>query len=170
VPAVAAGSVVADAAVRSRRLAGRDMELDGSAVNAPGADQVVAALVVRDGRALLCHRSPERRWYPDVWDLAGGHVEAGESPAGALVRELREELGVIIPEPSGPELARFVTAAFDMRVWLVRSWTGELSNAASAEHDRIAWFEASELAGLRLADDCYVSLITRVLADPGSSS
>lgn len=33
---------------------------------------------------------------------------------------------------------------------------------------RIAWFGASELAGLRLADDSYVSLITRVLADPGS--
>jgi hypothetical protein len=39
-----------------------------------------------------------------------------------------------------------------------------------AEHDRIDWFEASELAGLRLADDSYVSLITRVLADQGSHS
>lgn len=85
------------------------MGVEVSAVSAPGRDQVVAALVVCDGRALLCHRSPERRWYPDVWDLAGGHVEAGESPARALVRELREELGVSIAEPSGPELARFVT-------------------------------------------------------------
>lgn len=58
--------------------------------------------------------------------------------------------------------------AFDMRVWLVRSWAGELANAAPTEHDRIAWFEASELAGLRLADDSYVSLITTVLADQGS--
>ncbi len=139
-------------------------------MSAPGADQVVAALVVRDGRVLLCHRSPERRWYPDVWDLAGGHVGAGESPARALVRELREELGVSIAEPTGPELARLVTAAVDMRVWVVRSWTGELANTAPAEHDRIAWFEASELAGLRLADHSYVLLITRVLADPGSRS
>ena len=36
-------------------------------------DQLVAALVVRDGQALLCHQSPLRRWYPDVWDLPSGH-------------------------------------------------------------------------------------------------
>lgn len=141
--------------------------MDISAVSAPGRDQIVAALVVRDGWVLLCHRSPERRWYPGVWDLAGGHVEAGESPARALVRELREELGVSITEPSGPEVARFVTAAFDMRVWLIGTWTGDLANAAPAEHDRIGWFEVSELAGLRLAHDSYVPLITRVLADQG---
>jgi 8-oxo-dGTP pyrophosphatase MutT (NUDIX family) len=79
------------------------------------------ALVACDGRVLLCHRSPGRRWYLDVWDLPGGHVEAAESPARAPVREVHEELGVSIAEPSGPELARFVTAAFDMRVWLVRA-------------------------------------------------
>jgi ADP-ribose pyrophosphatase YjhB (NUDIX family) len=77
--------------------------------------------VACDSRVLLCHRSPGRRWYPDVWDLPGGHVEAGESPARAPVREVHEELGVSMAEPSGPELARFVTAAFDMRVWLVRA-------------------------------------------------
>src|SRR5690349_1557820 len=63
--------------------------------------QIVAALL-RDGdRVLLCHRSAARRWYPDVWDLPGGHVEAGETPGAALVRELREELGITIGEPSG---------------------------------------------------------------------
>lgn len=153
-----------------RRGNREDMRVDVSAVGAPGRDQVVAALVVRDGRVLLCHRSPGRRWYPGVWDLAGGHVEAGESPACALVRELREELGVSITEPSGPELARFVTAAFDMRVWLVRAWTGDLGNVAPAEHDRIGWFGVSGLAGLRLAHDGYLSLITRVLADQGGHS
>jgi mutator protein MutT len=127
----------------------------------------VAALVIRDGRVLLCHRSAERRWYPDVWDFAGGHVEAGETPARALVRELREELGVTIKEPSGPELARVVTAAFDMRIWLVGAWAGDLTNAAPAEHDRIGWFGAPELTRLRLAHDSYVPLITRTLTDQG---
>jgi 8-oxo-dGTP diphosphatase len=158
------------ASTLSLRWDREDMGVDVSAVSAPGRDQVVAALVVRDGRVLLCHRSPERQWYPDVWDLTGGHVEAGESPARALVRELREELGVTITEPSGPEVARLVTATFDMRVWLVEAWTGDLANTAPAEHDRIDWFEASELAGLRLALDSYVSLITRVLADQGGHS
>ncbi|WP_084685963.1 NUDIX domain-containing protein [Nonomuraea coxensis] len=51
--------------------------------------------VLRDGdRVLLCHRNAGRRWYPDVWDLPGGHVEEGEDPKESLVRELREELGI----------------------------------------------------------------------------
>jgi 8-oxo-dGTP pyrophosphatase MutT (NUDIX family) len=53
--------------------------------------------LLRDGdRVLLCHRSPGRRWYPDVWDLPGGHVEPGELPGDALARELREEVGIEI--------------------------------------------------------------------------
>lgn len=39
---------------------------------------VVAGLLVRGTEVLLGHRSPGRRWYPDVWDLPGGHVEDGE--------------------------------------------------------------------------------------------
>jgi 8-oxo-dGTP diphosphatase len=55
---------------------------------------VVAGLLRRRGRALMVHRSPQRRWYPDAWDLPGGHVEVGEVPRLALVRELQEELGI----------------------------------------------------------------------------
>ena len=35
-----------------------------------------------DGRVLMVHRHPDRRWYPDCWDLIGGHIEPGESPMG----------------------------------------------------------------------------------------
>jgi oligopeptide/dipeptide ABC transporter ATP-binding protein len=45
----------------------------------------IVTAVLRDGdRVLLCHRSAGRRWYPDVWDLPGGHVEEGQDPTGAL--------------------------------------------------------------------------------------
>ena len=43
---------------------------------------VVAALLVRADRVLLCHRSPDRRWFPDVWDFPGGHVEESGAPEG----------------------------------------------------------------------------------------
>ncbi|GID92165.1 NUDIX hydrolase [Amorphoplanes digitatis] len=56
--------------------------------------RIVTALLRDGNRVLLCHRSPQRRWYPDVWDLPGGHVEPGEPPGAALARELREELVV----------------------------------------------------------------------------
>ena len=39
---------------------------------------MVAGVLVRGTEVLLGHRSPGRRWYPDVWDLPGGHVEPGD--------------------------------------------------------------------------------------------
>ena len=66
---------------------------------------VVAAMLCRGRSVLLCHRSPGRLWYPDVWDLPGGHVEPGEHPGQRPARELSEELGVLfgeLAEGAGP--------------------------------------------------------------------
>jgi RimJ/RimL family protein N-acetyltransferase len=55
---------------------------------------VVGALI-RDGRnrVYVHRRSPDRRLLPGTWDIVGGHVEPGESPEGALAREIEEETG-----------------------------------------------------------------------------
>ena len=58
--------------------------------------RVATAVLVNSDRVLLCHRHPNRSWYPNVWDVPGGHIEDAETPAEAVVRELREELGVTI--------------------------------------------------------------------------
>jgi 8-oxo-dGTP diphosphatase len=58
--------------------------------------KIVTAALVREGRVLLVHRSPTRRAYPDVWDLPGGHIEAGETELAALAREMHEERSVQI--------------------------------------------------------------------------
>ncbi|WP_422736817.1 NUDIX domain-containing protein [Micromonospora sp. WMMD729] len=122
--------------------------------------------LLRDGdRVLLCHRSPQRRWYPDVWDMPGGHVEAGELPGEALARELREEVGVDITAPSRPPVHEVHTDTFDMQIWLIEAWTGSPVNAAPDEHDAIGWFTEDELGGLSLAHDSYLALFTRALAD-----
>jgi 8-oxo-dGTP diphosphatase len=54
----------------------------------------VAAAVVWDGPRLLMTQRPPGGAHPMQWEFPGGKLEAGESPEGALVRELREELGV----------------------------------------------------------------------------
>ena len=125
----------------------------------------IVAAILRDGnRVLLCHRSANRRWYPDVWDLPGGHVQPRETAAAALVRELREELGIAIAEPPGPPIREVATDTFHMRVWLLDGWDGTPVNAAPEEHDAIAWFEESELADVRLAHESYLATFTDVLA------
>ncbi len=55
--------------------------------------RVVAAALVRDGRLLAARRALDAA-QGGLWELPGGKVEAGESDADALVRELEEELGV----------------------------------------------------------------------------
>jgi len=123
---------------------------------------VVAGLLRRRGRALMVHRSPQRRWYPDVWDLPGGHIEVGEVPRLALARELREELG-ITAEVTGDVFATVQSVDFRMDIWTIDQWTGEPSNCAPAEHDALAWLTDKELPGLRLADPRLPQLLHAAL-------
>ena len=66
--------------------------------------QVVAAIVQRAGRILICRRKPEQS-HPLKWEFPGGKVEDGESPDVALGRELEEELGIC--GATGKEIARY---------------------------------------------------------------
>jgi mutator protein MutT len=114
---------------------------------------------------LLCHRSPSRRWYPDVWDFPGGHVEDGETAEQALRRELLEEIGVDIGKVDGDPVFHRSDAGtgLDLTVWLITEWQGSPENRQPSEHDDIAWFGITELHNLKLADTSYLSLLERVL-------
>ena len=63
---------------------------------------VAVALVDAQGRVLIAQR-PSGKEHGGLWEFPGGKVEHGESPEAALVRELREELGVTVaPESLDP--------------------------------------------------------------------
>ncbi|GAA2701856.1 NUDIX hydrolase [Actinoplanes palleronii] len=126
--------------------------------------RIVTAFLWDGDRVLLVHRSARRRWYPDVWDLPGGHVEPGEMPGEALARELREELGIGIAAPSGPPMHEVHSNTFDMQIWLVEAWTGVPVNAAPDEHDAIGWFAPDELAELRLVHDDFPAIFGKAFA------
>ena len=112
-------------------------------------DKVVVGALVRDGRTLLVHRRPDKRAYPNVWDLPGGVMEAGESELGALTRELQEELGVRIATGSASHVCRVTAGPTDepalLSAWLVGDWQGVPANLAPEEHDNIGWFGLEEL-------------------------
>ncbi|MFJ7586674.1 NUDIX hydrolase [Streptomyces sp. NPDC097617] len=68
-----------------------DVELP---VPAPGEIWTVGAVIVNDdGEAFAQKRGPNRRLFPDSWDIVGGHVESGEKLLEALAREVEEETG-----------------------------------------------------------------------------
>jgi 8-oxo-dGTP diphosphatase len=112
--------------------------------------QIVMAVLIRGDEFLLCHRHPDREWYPDVWDLPGGHVEDGEEPHVALARELAEELGITV-EPDPEPLLGVSFDDIDAQVWRITNWRGEVQNTAPHEHDAIAWFSPADLADLSMA-------------------
>lgn len=126
------------------------------AVTAPTSISVAA--LVRDGRVLLVHRHPSRQWYPDCWDLVGGHIEANESPRQAIIRECLEELGVQIHDPFVIPFA-FSDPTLDMHAFLVTRWDGRLDNAAPDEHDDLRWFPPHALPDLKMADPASLSSI-----------
>jgi mutator protein MutT len=112
--------------------------------------QVVVGALVREGRVLLAHRGPDKQAFPDVWDLPGGVVEAGESEEQALERELREELGVRVISASHlcrvtvrPGAGKAVLSA-----WLVGAWEGVPANLAPEEHVDIGWFAPDDVPPL----------------------
>jgi 8-oxo-dGTP diphosphatase len=87
-----------------------------------------------------------------VWDLPGGHIEAGESELRALAREMHEELGVQIEAGSVSHLCRLNAGrggeSVLLSAWLVSDWQGTPSNVAPEEHDAIQWFRSEELPPL----------------------
>jgi 8-oxo-dGTP diphosphatase len=123
-----------------------------------GERRPVAGLLRRPGRMLLVHRSARRAWYPDTWDLPGGHMRNTETSARALKRELRAELG-IAAVVDGEPFAYLQGDDFRMDIWLVNRWEGEPGIGDPREHDALAWLNQQEMAGLTLADDRLVPLV-----------
>jgi 8-oxo-dGTP diphosphatase len=106
--------------------------------------QVVAAVLIRtDGRVLLAKRAAEKI-DGGLWEFPGGKVELFESPADALERELREELGISLgaTESLMSVLARESGAGIDLHVFTSRSWTG---NPVPLEHSELTWVQPNRL-------------------------
>jgi 8-oxo-dGTP diphosphatase len=117
---------------------------------AGGAKPVVlvaaVALVDADGRVLLARR-PEGKSMAGLWEFPGGKVQQGETPEAALVRELREELGIDTRESC---LAPLSFASHDyedfhllMPLFVCRVWRGEMT---PLEGQELAWVRPPRIA------------------------
>lgn len=104
-----------------------------------------AALFDREGRVLLAQR-PDGKPMAGLWEFPGGKLEPGEPPETALVRELREELGIMVREESLKPLnfASFSYPDFHllMPLFACREWSGDL---IPLEKQKISWVKVTDL-------------------------
>ena len=113
--------------------------------------QVVAALILKDGKFLACQRTMHQV-FPLKWEFPGGKIEAGEVPTQALTRELEEELG--IHAQIGPEVARLQHtykkgSAVELFFFVVEDYEGEIENRIFRD---VRWVERAELPGYDFLD------------------
>ena len=108
-----------------------------------GPREFAAVLILNDDEELLLlKRSPEVHRWPGRWGIAGGGMEPGESPAVALRRELREELGrdVRIRMVRGPETLKAIGGYGGcIHIWVARWVDGNIT--LSEEHTEYAWVD-----------------------------
>lgn len=130
---------------------------------------IVAAVALLDGnnRVLVQQRAAGKA-HGGLWEFPGGKLEAGETPAAALVRELAEELAIVVTPDDLTPLA-FGTDAAGARSLLLllftaRRWRGE---PRAVEAAALRWATLAALAELPMppADRPLVTALQRLLRD-----
>ncbi|NYI08065.1 (deoxy)nucleoside triphosphate pyrophosphohydrolase [Allostreptomyces psammosilenae] len=109
---------------------------------APAARVVVAGALLRGGRLLAARRSAPAA-LAGGWELPGGKVEPDELPEQALVRELREELGVLVRPLRRLPGAWPIRAGLVLHVWTVELLAGEPEPLE--DHSEVRWLEPAEV-------------------------
>jgi len=123
------------------------------------------ALIDRDGR-LLVQQRPEGKPMAGLWEFPGGKIEQGETPEEALIRELREELGIdTFAACLAP--ATFASEALGDRhllllLYICRKWRG---TPRPLEGGALRWVRPLELHGLPMppADRPLIGLLEALI-------
>lgn len=126
---------------------------------------VAAAMVDGDGRVLLQQRPPGRHM-EGLWEFPGGKVDEGELPEAALIRELREELGIETEEACLAPAA-FASAATGERhmlllLYICRKWRGQ---PQPLDATALQWVRPAQMFGIEMppADKPLIGLLDALI-------
>ncbi|HMO67848.1 MAG TPA: (deoxy)nucleoside triphosphate pyrophosphohydrolase [Novosphingobium sp.] len=116
---------------------------------------VVAAALLRGDGLVLMQRRPEGAVHGGLWEFPGGKVEPGESRESALLRELREELGIGARQGNLRHAARAsevlhgtgTATRLVIDLYIVTAWAGEPQCLPGA---RIDWFAPETVPSLAM--------------------
>ena len=126
---------------------------------------VAVALIDADDRILVAQRPPGKQ-LAGFWEFPGGKVDPGERPEAALIRELREELGIEVKEPCLAPLT-FASHAYEdfhllMPLYVCRRWQGL---ATPREGQTLKWLHARQLRDIPMppADEPLIPALIELL-------
>jgi len=123
------------------------------------------ALIDADGRVLLTER-PVGKSMAGLWEFPGGKIEAGERPEDTLIRELKEELGIVVQEPCLAPLTfashRYADFHLLMPLYVCRRWEGM---PTAQEGQRLAWVRPNRLRDYQMppADEPLIAHLMGLL-------
>lgn len=132
---------------------------------------VALAMISPEGRVLVQQRSPEKA-HGGLWEFPGGKLEAGEAPEAALVREIREELGVDVATTDLAPLSFASNApAYGQRMVLLllyttKRWRG--SPVAQEAGTHVDWVAVADLPALPMPplDIPLAQALISMIAEP----
>jgi 8-oxo-dGTP diphosphatase len=123
------------------------------------------ALIDADGRVLLAQR-PAGKPMEGLWEFPGGKIEPGERPEETLIRELREELGIVVKEPCLAPLT-FASHAYPdfhllMPLYICRRWEGSVT---ALEGQSLVWVRVNRIRDYPMppADEPLVAHLATLL-------
>ena len=123
------------------------------------------ALIDGDGRVLIAQR-PQGKSMAGLWEFPGGKVETGERPEQSLIRELKEELGIVVKEDCLAPLT-FASHLYPdfhllMPLYVCRRWEGFVE---AREQQALKWVRPLELRNYPMppADEPLISHLTTLI-------